>query len=114
MLERFDPELLDPDDPFEIDRGNRPHLAQRPGFAEDDVYDVWWDDPVFFEYEGEGSAEWLLVGEVPGRDPSDDGPLVLVVPLSAPKRWDPTKARPVTLYVASRSLKQRYFEERRP
>ena len=112
MGDRFDYTLLDPDDPFEIDSGNRPHLAQHAGFAEDDVYDVYWGDPLFFEYEGEGSADWLMVGEVPGGDPTDDGPLVLVVPLAPPNSGDRTKARPVTLYIAGLRLKRRYLEER--
>jgi hypothetical protein len=37
---RFDPELLDPDDPFEIDDGNRPHLAKHSPHTDADLMDA--------------------------------------------------------------------------
>jgi hypothetical protein len=40
---RFDPELLDPDDPIEIDDGNRPHLAKHSPHTDADLMDAWND-----------------------------------------------------------------------
>jgi hypothetical protein len=102
--ERLDYELLDDDEPFEIDGGNRPHLYAH-GYSEGDLYDVWWSDPLFFPAAEEGPADWLMVAEVPGGD-------VLVVPLGKPNSGDIRKARPIGLYEASQYLKERYLEER--
>ena len=39
VRKRLDYELLDDDEPFEIDGGNRPHLYAH-GYSEGDLYDV--------------------------------------------------------------------------
>jgi hypothetical protein len=41
MKERFDVDALDPDDPFEIDDDNMPHLAKHAPFTSEDVLDAW-------------------------------------------------------------------------
>jgi hypothetical protein len=37
---RFDPELLDEHDPFDIDDGNRPHLAKHSPHSAEDLGDA--------------------------------------------------------------------------
>ncbi len=69
-------DLLDPDDPFEVDT-QLPHLFKHEVFGLEDVYDVWWDNPLF--YEAVPPADWLMVGEVPGG--------LLVVPLYEAQLW---------------------------
>src|SRR6266566_448563 len=86
-------ELLDDEDPFEIDGDNRPHLFSHETFGEDDLDDVWANHPVFFRARPDGGADWLMVAEVPGGD-------VLVVPLAKPHSGQPTKARPIGIYRA--------------
>ena len=41
MRERFDLDALDPDDPFELDSGNLPHLAKHAPFTAEDALDAW-------------------------------------------------------------------------
>jgi hypothetical protein len=66
--DRLDYELLDDQDPFELDSKNRPHLFSHDTFSEDDLFDVWSSDPLFFPAKDEGAADWLMVAEVPGGD----------------------------------------------
>ena len=47
----------------------------------------------------------MMVAEVPGGD-------ILMIPLAKPNSGDPRKARPIGLYEAGPSLKERYLEER--
>jgi hypothetical protein len=103
--EQLNLELLDDEDPFEIDEANRPHLFSHETFGDDDLDDVWTSDPLFFRARPEGGADWLMVAEVPGGD-------VLVVPLAKPNSGQVTKARPIGIYRAAERLKQRYLEER--
>src|SRR5262245_43373140 len=86
---RFDPDALDPEAPFEIDFGNRPHLFQH-GYTPDDAYDVFFGIPLCYEADEMGSADWLMTGQVPGD--------ILTVPLAPPKSGDPAKARPIGIY----------------
>jgi hypothetical protein len=46
MAELFDLDLLDDDEPFEID-DQAAHLFKHPAFGVDDVYDVWRSEPLF-------------------------------------------------------------------
>ncbi len=63
--QRFDIELLDDEDPFEID-SQRPHLAKHPMMDPDDVREVWASDPLFYEARPDGEADWLMVCTGPG------------------------------------------------
>lgn len=103
--DRLDYELLDDEDPFELDPANRPHLFSHETFSEDDLYDMWSCDPLFFPAKDDSPADWLMVAEVPGGD-------ILLVPLAKPKSADVTKARPIGLYRAGQRLRRRYLEER--
>lgn len=69
--ERFDPDLLDDEDPFEID-AQAAHLFKHPRLGIDDINDVWASEPLF--YPAKPPAHWLMCAEVSGR--------VLVVPLA--------------------------------
>ena len=59
--ERFDPDLLDEEDPFEIDT-QAAHLFKHPHLGFDDIDDVWASDPLF--YPAKPPAHWLMCGEV--------------------------------------------------
>ncbi len=73
--ERFDPDLLDAEDPFEID-AQAAHLFKHPYLGIDDILDVWSSDPLF--YPAVPPAHWLMCAEIAGR--------VLVVPLAITHR----------------------------
>ncbi len=45
--ERFDPDLLDDEDPFEID-AQATHLFKHPRLGIDDINDVWTSEPLFY------------------------------------------------------------------
>jgi hypothetical protein len=108
----FDIDRLDPEEPFEIDERNLPHLYKhlptkggrliRVG-AEDLLDAYLFGDPVFFRAE-RGPAEWLMMAEIPG--------LVIVVPLAPTRSGDPTRCRPIGLYRASIAEARRYKEAR--
>lgn len=95
--ELLDLDLLDDDDPFEID-DQAAHLFKHAPLGIDDVYDVWDSVPVF--YPATPPAHWLMVAEVAGR--------VLVVPLAPPDSSDPRRCRPIGCYVASKHLADQY------
>ncbi len=58
MRERFDIDALDPDDPFEIDDDNLPHLAKQAPFTAEDALDAWaFGDPLFYPAAEDGSAD---------------------------------------------------------
>lgn len=99
--ELFDLDLLDDDDPFEID-DQAAHLFKHPRLGVDDIHDVWQSDPLF--YPAKPPAHWLMVGEIAG--------VVLVVPLAPPDSGDPTTCRPIGCYVAANHLVIRYREDR--
>src|SRR5262249_53952219 len=107
---RFDYNLLDPDDPFEIDEGNRPHLHKRlprpngryVAIGPEDLLDVYTSNAALF-YPADltkGDAHWILVGHVPG--------LVLASPLAPPNSGDPRMCRPIGLSEAPLNLRIRY------
>lgn len=101
MVQPFDIDLLDDDDPFEIDR-QAAHPFKHPHLGIDDIYDVWRSDPVFSP--AKLPAHWLMVAEVAGR--------MLVVPLAPPGSGDASKCRPIGCYVAADYLAARYREDR--
>lgn len=76
--ERLDLDLLDSDDPFEID-DQAAHLFKHAHLGIDDIHEVWESFPIF--YGAKPPADWLMVAEVAGR--------VLVVPLAPPDSGDP-------------------------
>lgn len=100
-MEPFDPDLLDDDDPFEID-DQAAHLFKHPRLGIADVLDAWAADPLF--YPAKPPAHWLMVAEVAGR--------VLVVPLAPPRSGDTARCRPIGCYVAAAHLQRRYREDR--
>jgi hypothetical protein len=106
MRERFELEALNPDDPFELDSGNIPHLAKHAPFTAGDALDAWaFGDPLFYPAAADGPADWLMVARLP------EG--VVVVPLAPPRGGDPRKCRPIGIYEPSRSLVERYEEDSR-
>lgn len=106
MRGRFDLDALDPDDPFEIDDDNVPHLAKHAPFTADDVLDAWaFGDPLFYPAAEDGPADWLMVAQLPEA--------IVVVPLAPPRTHDRRKCRPIGIYEPSRSLVFRYEEDSR-
>jgi hypothetical protein len=108
---RFDIDLLDSEDPFEIDDGNRIHLFKH--LAEDDrgrlvavgpedILDVYlYGDPDYEPARADGDADWVMIGTVPG--------LVVCVPLALPNCGDVRLCRPIGIYKASTAERSRYL-----
>jgi hypothetical protein len=106
VRERFDLEALDPDDPFELDDGNIPHLAKHAPFTADDALDAWtFGQPRFYPAAADGPADWLMVARIPGA--------IVLVPLAPPRSGDPRQCRPIGIYEPSRALVERYEEDSR-
>ena len=99
--ERFELDLLDDEDPFEID-AQAAHLFKHPRLGIDDINDVWASDPLF--YPAKPPAHWLMCAEVAGR--------VLVVPLAPSRSGDPSRCRPIGCYVAAQALARQYRADR--
>jgi hypothetical protein len=101
MSGRFEIEALDPDEPFELDSGNVPHLPKHAPFTVDDALDAWAvGDPLFYPAPGDGDADWLMVARLP------EG--IVVVPLAPPRSNDRSKCRPIGIYRPSRALVTHY------
>ena len=98
---RFDPDLLDEQDPFEID-AQAAHLFKHPYLGIEDVEDVWASDPLF--YPAKPPAHWLMCAEVSGR--------VLVVPLAPSRSGNPHPCRPIGCYEAAQGLATQYRRDR--
>lgn len=81
--QRFDLDLLDEEDPFEID-AQAAHLFKHPYLGIDDIDGGRASEPLF--YPARPPAHWLMCGEVGGR--------VLVVPLAPARDGDPRRCRP--------------------
>ncbi|MBE5507597.1 hypothetical protein E3G54_004932 [Mycobacteroides abscessus] len=99
--ERLDPDLLDEDNPFEVD-GQAAHLFKHPHLGLDDVRDVWAADPLF--YPAKPPAHWLMCAQVAG--------VVLVVPIAPSRTGDRTRCRPIGCYQASKHLADQYRRDR--
>ena len=99
--ELLDLDLLDDQNPFEID-AQAAHLFKHPHLGLDDVYDVWVNDPLF--YPAKPPAHYLMVAEVAGT--------VLIVPIAPSRSGDPTKCRPIGCYEASSGLAATYGRDR--
>jgi hypothetical protein len=67
-MRRFDPGLLDEEDPFEIDT-QAPHLFKHPHLGIDDIDDVWASAPLL-----PGQASRALAHVRRGRRAGADGP----------------------------------------
>lgn len=98
--ERLDPDLLDQDDPFEIDFDNETHMLKH-GYSRDDLVDVWYSEPLFYPAKDGDEADWLMVAEVPGA-------LVLSVPIAPPRSGDHRRCRPIGIYKATSELAAMY------
>lgn len=99
--ELLDLDLLDDQNPFEIDV-QAAHLLKHPHLGLDDVYDVWVNDPLF--YPAKPPAHYLMVAEVAGT--------VLIVPIAPSRSGDPSKCRPIGCYEASSGLAATYRRDR--
>ncbi len=99
--DRFDVDLLDDADPFEID-DQTAHLFKHASLGVDDIREVFEADALF--YPAKPPADWLMVAEVAGR--------VLVVPLAKPDSQRPTRCRPIACYEAAEPLAKRYRRDR--
>jgi hypothetical protein len=101
VAELFDLDLLDNDDPFQID-AQAAHLFKHPRLGIEDVHEVWASDPMF--YPAKPPAHWLMVAEINGT--------VLVVPLAPARDGDPTRCRPIGCYRASKQVADQYWRDR--
>ena len=102
--ERLDINLVNWDDPFEIDQVNRPHLYAHEPYGEEDLYDILVSLPRVIEADTDlGDADWFLVGVPPGCEP-------LTSPLTPPRSGDVRKVRPIGLYGASGSVLTTYLD----
>jgi hypothetical protein len=107
---RLDPDLLDPEDPFEIDDGNGVHLYKHlpeddqgrfVAVGPEDILDAYiYGDPSFYEANEAGAADWLMIGMVPG--------LVICVPIAPPNSGDARFCRPIGIYKPSVEDRHRY------
>ncbi|MDQ3877811.1 MAG: hypothetical protein M3290_05605 [Actinomycetota bacterium] len=102
--QRFDPDLLDPIDPFEIDDGNLPHLGRWEGITPDDLLEAWRGEPRLFLSPEGYPADWDLVSEVASVG-------TIVVPLMRAKSGDASKARPITVFRANLRTQARYLTQ---
>ena len=101
VAELFNLDLLDEDEPFEIEQ-QAAHLFKHPHLGVGDVLDVWASDPLF--YPAKPPAHWLMVAEVGGK--------VLVVPIAPPRSGDPARCRPIGCYEATSGLATTYRRDR--
>ena len=98
---RLDIDLLDEEDPFEIDT-QAAHLFKHSHLGVDDIDDVWASNPLF--YPARPPAHWLMCAEVGGR--------VLVVPLAPAHSEDVRRCRPIGCYEAALGLAAQYRRDR--
>lgn len=91
-----DLDVLDQDDPFEIDDANLAHLAKHAPYTVEDVFDAFFGAPVFTD--AKPPAVWLMIGPVPGD--------MLVVPLVRARSR--RQLRPIGVYRAARRHREVY------
>ena len=99
--ELFDLDLLDGEDPFEID-AQVPHSFKHPRLGIEDIREVWAFDPMF--YPATPPAQGLMVAEVDGT--------VLMAPLTPARDGNPKRCRPIGCYEASKYLADQYRRDR--
>lgn len=110
---RFDYTLLRPENPFEIDNGNRPHLykhlptdnsGQYIRVGVDDICEAYLDGcPRFYEADEQGDAHWLMLAYVPG--------LVICVPVLPAHSGKVSECRPIGLYKTAAGMRTRYLRD---
>lgn len=99
---RFDPELLDDAEPFEIDDANRPHLVKHSPYSPDDLFEAWLDPArIFLAAEAAGPADWLLIARLPGGE-------LVQIPLAPARSGAWQACRPIGVYPANRDQIRRY------
>jgi hypothetical protein len=100
-VERFDPDLLDDEWPFEIDH-QVSHLFKHPQLGVDDVEDIWASEPLFYPPSHRPIGSWW---------PKSGGGF-LMVPLPPSTSGDPSRCRPIGFYLAADHLARRFREHR--
>ena len=110
MSERFDIDLLDDVNPFEIGDDNLIHLFKHGvgdrGVPLDlDILDEVFlhDEPRFYEADDGGEADWLMTGLVQGQ--------VITVPLAVPRSGFRSKCRPIGVYATSKRDEAQYYDD---
>jgi hypothetical protein len=112
-LDRLDVDALDPDDPFEVDAGNAPHLAKhllmvdgRPVIVTiGDVRD-YYGATVFYEADpARGPAHWLMVCRIDS--------VVVTVPVIPANSGNQGKCRPIGLFETTGEDLLAYLEDER-
>lgn len=103
-MSRFDPELLDESDPFEIDDDNRPHLAKHSPYTPEDLGEAWADPDGIFVEAVRGPAEWFLIASLTGGD-------IVQIPLAPSRTESWRQCRPIGIYKASQAQQDKYAEE---
>ena len=112
-LDRLNVDLLDSDEPFEIDQDNAPHLAKHLLMVDgksvrvsiDDVSELFTWGAVRF-YEGDparGPAHWLIVCRI------ED--VVVTVPIVPAANGDPSKCRPIGLFETTGKDRDAYLKD---
>jgi hypothetical protein len=94
-------DLLDDDDPFEID-DQAAHLFKHASLGIEHIYEAWESGPLF--YPAIPPADWLMVADLGGQ--------VVVVPLAKANSGDPARCRPIGCYEAAQSLTEQYRADR--
>jgi hypothetical protein len=100
---QVDPDDLDPEDPFELDDVNRPHLFAHSHYGQADLDDIYYGAMYYPAHEDEW-ADWFMVGQPPGEPP-------LVVPIGPARSGNPSKARPIGIYPASGEILSEYLRD---
>jgi hypothetical protein len=110
-LDRLDIDALSPDDPFEVDGENAPHLAKHLFMVDGrpvrvtigDVRD-YYGAAVFYEADpARGPAHWLVVCRVDS--------VVVTVPIIPANSSDPAKCRPIGLFETTGEDLLAYLED---
>lgn len=101
MVLPFDVQALDPEDPFELDDVNSPHLAKHAGCDPELLYSLWAGERRYFR-AAHGPADWFLVAEVGG--------LVYNAVLMPSEYSGSTKCRPIGLMEAPDWLAEMYWQ----
>lgn len=99
---RFDINALDPEQPFELDHVNSPHLAKHPGCDPELLYSIWASERRFYP-AAHGPADWFLVAETGG--------IVYLATLMKAEHAGPDKCRPIGLMKAPNWIADLYLSD---